>query len=141
MLGSSEIVITDATISPLCPMQEGKRGRFPGRKEGKRGRSCTVGKQEGGSRIEKIEKGVAMSQLGISNIIRERRERTGFSQRKFADILGISREHLNKIEAGEREPSEALLERLDYFLQFYDPEAKVDIMLDYVRIRLSLIHI
>lgn len=135
MLGSSEIVITDATISPLCPMQEGKRGRFPGRKEGKRGRSCTVGKQEGGSRIEKIEKGVAVSQLGTSNIIRERRERTGFSQRKFADILGISREHLNKIEAGEREPSEALLERLDYFLQFYDPEAKVDIMLDYVRIR------
>ena len=49
--------------------------------------------------------------------------------------MGISREHLNKIETGKREPSENLLERLDYFLQFYDPDVQVDITLDYVRIR------
>lgn len=85
--------------------------------------------------IEQIEESVATSQQISGDIIRERREKTGFSQRKFADILGISREHLNKIEAGEREPSEKLFDRMKYFLSFYDPTSKVDIMLDYIRVR------
>ena len=48
MLGSSEIVITDATISPLCPMQEGKRGHFPGGKRGKGAEAAQLGNKKEG---------------------------------------------------------------------------------------------
>lgn len=78
-------------------------------------------------------------QLKTGRMVRERRIKTGMSQRKFADILGISRMHLNRIESDERIPSEELMERMEYFLSCYDPDAEVDIMIDYVRIRFKTI--
>ena len=67
--------------------------------------------------------------------IRERREYDGLTQEQLAELVGISREHLNKIEQGMRKPSEELAQRIDYFLDLYDPAAKLEILFDYVRIR------
>ena len=67
--------------------------------------------------------------------LKERRKRNGLTQEKFSEMLGISRGHLNQIETGARKASPQLLEKIDYFLELYDPQQRLEILFDYVRIR------
>lgn len=67
--------------------------------------------------------------------IRERREYDGLTQGQLAELLGMDRSYLNLIENGARKPSEELAQKIDYFLDLYDPAAKLEILFDYVRIR------
>lgn len=67
--------------------------------------------------------------------IKEWRKRDGLTQQQLAELLGISRVHLNQIENGMRTPSPELLKNIYYFLAIYNPEKKLEILFDYVRIR------
>lgn len=71
----------------------------------------------------------------IKNDIRERRVRDGLTQERLAELLGVSRIHLNGIETGKRNVSLELKKKIDYFLDLYDPENRLEILFDYVRIR------
>lgn len=71
----------------------------------------------------------------LESSIRERREYDGLTQGQFAELLGMDRSYLNLIENGVRKPSEELAQKIDYFLDLYDPGTKLEIIFDYVRIR------
>lgn len=71
--------------------------------------------------------------------IRGRRKRDGLTQQQLAEMLDISRGHLNQIEKGARKASPELLKKIDYFLELYDPKQRLEILFDYVRIRFPTI--
>lgn len=67
--------------------------------------------------------------------IRERRKEDHMTQQELADLVGISREHLQRIEAEKKQASDKLLEKISFFLDLYRPDAGLEILLDYCRIR------
>ena len=73
--------------------------------------------------------------LDAKNDIRERRKRDDLTQKELANLIGVSHTYLNEIETGRRKASQELLKKIDYFLNLYDPEKKLEILFDYVRIR------
>lgn len=71
--------------------------------------------------------------------IKERRKRAGLTQRRLAKMLGVGRTYLTEIETGARKASPQLLKKIDYFLELYDPQQRLEILFDYVRIRFPTI--
>lgn len=79
-----------------------------------------------------------MLQLNVDGwyqAMKEKRLAYGVSQNKLAVAVGITREYLNKIENGKSTASSTLQEQLDYELELFNPEAPLDMLFDYVRIR------
>lgn len=67
--------------------------------------------------------------------IRERRKRDGLKQKELAAFTGVTESYFREVENGTRKPSAELLKKIDYFLELYNPEKKLEILFDYVRIR------
>ena len=67
--------------------------------------------------------------------IRERRKEDHMTQKELAALLGITPTYLAEIETGRRKASDKLLEKINFFLKLYQPDAGLEILLDYCRIR------
>lgn len=67
--------------------------------------------------------------------LKARRTAYGVSQNKLAVHAGISREYVNRIETGKVKPTENLKDALMDILEQWNPEAPLEIVFDYVRIR------
>lgn len=67
--------------------------------------------------------------------LRERREECGVSQGRLALAAGISREYLNKIENGKKEPSDQLRKMIDKALALHNADSAIEILIDYVKVR------
>lgn len=67
--------------------------------------------------------------------LKERRIDYGVSQGDFAEKVGINRVNLSKIENGKKNAGRELLDRMEILLEQYNPEKKMEILFDYVRIR------
>ena len=67
--------------------------------------------------------------------IREKRAAYGISQQKLALAAGITRPYLSDIETGKAHPSKALQEAITEALERFNPDAPLEMLFDYVRIR------
>ena len=67
--------------------------------------------------------------------IKKKRELYGISQQKLALAAGITRPYLSDIETGKAHPSEALQETITEALERFNPDAPLEMLFDYVRIR------
>lgn len=76
-----------------------------------------------------------------SDGLREKRLAYGLSQNKLAVSIGISREHLNKIENEKTTITTELKERIEHQLVYFNPDNPLEMMFDYVRIRFPTIKI
>ncbi|CEI82962.1 replication initiation protein [Oceanobacillus oncorhynchi subsp. incaldanensis] len=76
-----------------------------------------------------------MYQMPWYHVLREKRLEYGVSQNKLAIHVGISRQYLSEIETGKVTPSEAIQTTLFDILEQFNPEAPLEILFDYVRIR------
>ena len=71
----------------------------------------------------------------------EKRNAYGVSQKRLALMAGISREHLNRIEAGKVHLTNGMKLKLLEALERFNPEAPLFLLLDYVRIRFPTLDI
>lgn len=71
----------------------------------------------------------------------EKRNAYGVSQKRLALMAGISREHLNRIEAGKVNLTNDMKLKLLEALEKFNPEAPLFLLLDYVRIRFPTLDI
>ncbi|GGB47887.1 replication initiation protein [Lentibacillus populi] len=76
-----------------------------------------------------------MYQMPWYHVLREKRLEYGVSQNKLAVHVGISRQYLSEIETGKVTPSKAIQTTLFDILEQFNPEAPLEILFDYVRIR------
>ncbi|WP_286171145.1 MobT family relaxase [Lentibacillus populi] len=74
-------------------------------------------------------------QMPWYHVLREKRLEYGVSQNKLAVHVGISRQYLSEIETGKVTPSKAIQTTLFDILEQFNPEAPLEILFDYVRIR------
>ena len=71
----------------------------------------------------------------------EKRNAYGVSQKRLALMAGISREHLNRIEAGKVHLTNGMKLKLLEALETFNPEAPLFLLFDYVRIRFPTLDI
>ncbi|MCC0670636.1 MULTISPECIES: MobT family relaxase [unclassified Clostridioides] len=71
----------------------------------------------------------------------EKRNAYGVSQKRLALMAGISREHLNRIEAGKVNLTNDMKLKLLEALEKFNPEAPMFLLFDYVRIRFPTLDI
>ena len=71
----------------------------------------------------------------------EKRNTYGVSQKRLALMAGISREHLNRIEAGKVNLTNDMKLKLLEALEKFNPEAPLFLLFDYVRIRFPTLDI
>ena len=71
----------------------------------------------------------------------EKRNAYGVSQKRLALMAGISREHLNRIEAGKVHLTNGMKLKLLEALERFNPEAPLFLLFDYVRIRFPTLDI
>lgn len=71
----------------------------------------------------------------------EKRNAYGVSQKRLALMAGISREHLNRIEAGKVHLTNSMKLKLLEALERFNPEAPLFLLFDYVRIRFPTLDI
>ena len=71
----------------------------------------------------------------------EKRNAYGVSQKRLALMAGISREHLNRIEAGKVNLTNDMKLKLLEALEKFNPEAPLFLLFDYVRIRFPTLDI
>lgn len=71
----------------------------------------------------------------------EKRNAYGVSQKRLALMTGISREHLNRIEAGKVNLTNGMKLKLLEALEKFNPEAPLFLLFDYVRIRFPTLDI
>ena len=76
-----------------------------------------------------------MTQIIWNQKLRQKRTDYGISQVKLAVAVGISREHLNKLESGKSTTSEVMQTRIMEVLERFNPDAPLEMLFDYVRIR------
>ncbi|MFU0789111.1 MAG: XRE family transcriptional regulator [Virgibacillus proomii] len=67
--------------------------------------------------------------------LKEKRLTYGVSQNKLAVDIGISRQYVSEIETGKVAPSETLMTTMMDILERYNPDAALEMLFDYVRIR------
>ena len=63
-----------------------------------------------------------MIQIEWHEKIKEKRLSFGISQNKLALEAGISREYLNKIESGKKNPAQEVKEKLELTLSRFNPD-------------------
>ena len=71
----------------------------------------------------------------------EKRNAYGVSQKRLALMAGISREHMNRIEAGKVHLTNGMKLKLLEALERFNPEAPLFLLFDYVRIRFPTLDI
>lgn len=76
-----------------------------------------------------------MKQAPWHQRLKEKRISYGVSQNKLAVHAGISRQYVSDIENGKANPTENLKTVLMDILEQWNPEAPLEILFDYVRIR------
>ncbi|WYJ86800.1 phage replication initiation protein [Enterococcus sp. 12C11_DIV0727] len=74
-------------------------------------------------------------ELSWEESFREKRDKYGVSQNRIATDVGISREHLNRIENGKLIAPDSLKKKLSHELNAYNPDLPLELIFDYVRIR------
>ncbi|ASF27915.1 Cro/Cl family transcriptional regulator [Bacillus amyloliquefaciens] len=67
--------------------------------------------------------------------LKEKRLKYGVSQNKLAVDIGITRQYVSEIETGKVTPSEMLMTTMMNILERYNPDAALEMLFDYVRIR------
>lgn len=67
--------------------------------------------------------------------LKEKRLTYGVSQNKLAVEAGVTRQYISEIETGKVTPSEALMATMMDILERYNPDAPLEMLFDYVRIR------
>ena len=75
------------------------------------------------------------------NALKEKRLSYGVSQTRLAFMAGISREHLNRIEAGKVTLTDDMQEKLMEAVEKFNPDAPMFLLFDYVRIRFPTLDI
>lgn len=73
--------------------------------------------------------------------LKEKRNEYGVSQNKLAITSGISRAYLCKVENGKVNPSDDILDSLIKSLDKLNPNAPLDLMFDYVRVRFPTLNV
>ena len=73
--------------------------------------------------------------------MKEKRLSYGVSQTRLAIMAGISREHLNRIEAGKVTLTEDMQDKLMEAVEKFNPDAPMFLLFDYVRIRFPTLDI
>ena len=73
--------------------------------------------------------------------LKEKRLSYGVSQTRLAIMAGISREHLNRIEAGKVNLTEDMQDKLMEAVEKFNPDAPMFLLFDYVRIRFPTLDI
>ncbi|MEK4801344.1 MobT family relaxase [Oceanobacillus sp. FSL K6-0118] len=76
-----------------------------------------------------------MNQVPWYQRLKERRVEYGVSQNKLAVHVGISRQYISEIETGKVTPTPTLKNALFNVLEQFNPDAPLEILFDYVRIR------
>ena len=70
--------------------------------------------------------------------LKEKRLAYGLSQNRLAVATGITRQYLSDIETGKVKPSEDLQQSLFEALERFNPDAPLEMLFDYVRIRINV---
>ena len=73
--------------------------------------------------------------------LKEKRLSYGVSQTRLAIMAGISREHVNRIEAGKVKLTDDMQEKLMEAVEKFNPDAPMFLLFDYVRIRFPTLDI
>ena len=73
--------------------------------------------------------------------LKEKRQSYGVSQTRLAIMAGISREHLNRIEAGKVKLTDDMQDKLVEAVEKFNPDAPMFLLFDYVRIRFPTLDI
>ena len=73
--------------------------------------------------------------------LKEKRLSYGVSQTRLAIMAGISREHLNRIEAGKVNLTDDMQDKLMEAVEKFNPDAPMFLLFDYVRIRFPTLDI
>ena len=73
--------------------------------------------------------------------LKEKRLSYGVSQTRLAIMAGISREHLNRIEAGKVKLTDDMQDKLMEAVEKFNPDAPMFLLFDYVRIRFPTLDI
>ena len=73
--------------------------------------------------------------------LKEKRLSYGVSQTRLAIMAGISREHLNRIEAGKVTLTDDMQDKLMGAVEKFNPDAPMFLLFDYVRIRFPTLDI
>src|SRR5699024_9538882 len=76
-----------------------------------------------------------MNQVPWYQQLREKRLEYGVSQNKLAVHIGISRQYISEIETGKVTPTQTLQNAMFDILEQFNPDAQLEILFDYVRIR------
>ncbi|MGX7098450.1 MobT family relaxase [Globicatella sanguinis] len=76
-----------------------------------------------------------MNQVPWYQLLREKRLEYGVSQNKLAVHIGISRQYISEIETGKVTPTQTLQNAMFDILEQFNPDAPLEILFDYVRIR------
>lgn len=76
-----------------------------------------------------------MNEIPWYQLLKEKRSAYGVSQNKLAVHVGISRQYISEIETGKITPTPTLQQAMFDILEQFNPEAPLEILFDYVRIR------
>src|SRR5690625_7472406 len=76
-----------------------------------------------------------MNQVPWYQQLREKRLEFGVSQNKLAVHIGISRQYISEIETGKVTPTQTLQKTIFNVQEQLNPEAPLELMFDYKRIR------
>ncbi|OUN26109.1 MobT family relaxase [Blautia sp. An81] len=82
-----------------------------------------------------------MNESTFINALKEKRQSYGVSQTRLAIMAGISREHLNRIEAGKVKLTDDMQDKLMEAVEKFNPDAPMFLLFDYVRIRFPTLNI
>ena len=73
--------------------------------------------------------------------LQERRLAYGLTQNRLAVASGITRQYLSDIETGKVNPSDDLQKLLWETLERFNPDAPLELLFDYVRIRFPTVDV
>ncbi|EGO8850404.1 MULTISPECIES: MobT family relaxase [Enterococcus] len=79
--------------------------------------------------------GIELNEQTLNQQLKEKRLAYGLSQNRLAIATGITRQYLSDIETGKVKPSENLQKSLWETLERFNPDAPLEMLFDYVRIR------
>lgn len=79
--------------------------------------------------------GIILNEQTWIQELKEKRLAYGLSQNRLAVATGITRQYLSDIETGKVKPSDELQRTLFETLERFNPEAPLEMLFDYVRIR------
>jgi phage replication initiation protein len=79
--------------------------------------------------------GIERNEQILNQQLKEKRLDYGLSQNRLAVATGITRQYLSDIETGKVKPSDDLEQSIWKKLERFNPDAPLEMLFDYVRIR------